>query len=207
MAKTKTVELITIPALKIQKITLNIVGDTGLISHAWAEKAIKQIQDKQAGAPKQGKEKRDPQSDYCASLYWLNKKGEPISPLDMDPNEHGMFGFRTIAFKAAAIQAANDVGVRMTEARRWFRVLGEFVPLEFEKIIPRTDSVKIGMGTTDLRYRAEFMNWKCKLLIEYNASIVNAAQLTNLFNTAGFGVGIGEWRPQRNGINGTFHIA
>ena len=207
MAKMKEVQLINIPALKIQRITLNIIGDTGLISHAWADKAIKEIQGKQAGAPKQGREKRDPQGDYASSLYWLDKKGNLIKPLNKDPNEHGMFGFKTIAFKAAAITAANDVGVKMTEARRWFRVLGEYVPLEFDRIEFRTDSVKIGMGTTDLRYRGEFVNWKCKLEIEYNASIVNAAQITNLFNTAGFGVGVGEWRPQRNGINGCYHIA
>lgn len=206
MAKAKEVTLIEIPALKIKTITLNIVGDTGLISHAWAEKAICQIQGKQAGKAKQGKEKRDPVDDYRKSLYWLDKKGDLIKPLDIDPNKHGMFGFKTIAFKAAAVTAANDVGVAMTEARRWFRVLGEFVPLEFDRIEERTDSVKIGKGTTDLRYRGEFVNWRCKLLIEYNSAIVNPEQLMNLFNTAGFGVGVGEWRPYKNGINGTFHV-
>lgn len=203
----KKVEVIEIPEIKVKKLTLNIVGDTGLITHAWAEKAIKEIQLKQAGKPKQGKkESRNPDEDYRASLYWLDKTGNLIKPLEIDPNEHGMFGFKSIAFKAAAVRAANDVGVPMTLARRWFRVPGEFVPIEFDRIEERTDSVKIGQGTTDLRYRAEFVNWRCKLLVEYNASITNAGQIVNLFNTAGFGVGVGEWRPERNGINGTFHV-
>jgi hypothetical protein len=203
----KSVTVIEIPEIKKQKLTLNIVGDTGLITHSWAEKAIKEIQDKQSGKPKQGKkENRDPDEDYRASLYWLNKEGELISPLKKDPNEHGMFGFKAIAFKAAAVRAANDVGIPMTLARRWFRVPGEFVPIEFDRIEKRTDSVKIGQGTTDLRYRAEFINWRCKLEIEFNASTTNAAQIVNLFNTAGFGVGVGEWRPEKNGINGTFHV-
>jgi len=189
----KSVTIIEIPEIKKQKLTLNIVGDTGLITHCWAEKAIKEIQEKQAGKPKQGKKpNRDLDEDYRASLYWLN--------------EHGMFGFKAIAFKAAAVRAANDVGVPMTLARRWFRVPGEFVPIEFDRIEMRTDSVKIGQGTTDLRYRAEFVKWRCKLEIEFNASTTNAAQIVNLFNTAGFGVGIGEWRPEKNGINGTFHV-
>jgi hypothetical protein len=29
----------------------------------------------------------------------------------------------------------------------------------------------------------------------------------NLFNTAGFAIGVGEWRPQRDGSYGMFHIA
>lgn len=206
MAKAKEVTLIQIPALKLKTITLNIVGDTGLIVHAWSEKAKKTMEDKQAGKAKQGRENRNPEEDFRSSLYWLDKKGNLIKPLNMDPNKHGLFGFKTIAFKAAAVTAANDVGVKMTEARRWFRVLGEFVPLEFDHINDRTDSVKIGQGTTDLRYRAEFVNWRCKLLIEYNSAIVNPEQLMNLFNTAGFGVGVGEWRPYKNGINGTFHV-
>ena len=203
----KKVQVVEIPEIKIQKLSLNIVGDTGLITHAWAEKALKDMQDKQAGKPKQGKkENRDPDEDYRASLYWLNKKGELITPLKKDPHDHGMFGFKAIAFKAAAVRAANDCGVPMTLARRWFRVPDEFVPIEFDRIEKRTDSVKIGQGTTDLRYRAEFVNWRCNLVIEFNASITNPGQIFNLFNTAGFGVGVGEWRPERNGINGTFHV-
>jgi hypothetical protein len=29
----------------------------------------------------------------------------------------------------------------------------------------------------------------------------------NLFNTAGFGVGIGEWRSEKDGQHGMFHVA
>jgi hypothetical protein len=28
----------------------------------------------------------------------------------------------------------------------------------------------------------------------------------NLFNVAGFAVGVGEWRPERDGSNGMFHV-
>jgi hypothetical protein len=39
-----------------------------------------------------------------------------------------------------------------------------------------------------------------------NASVLSADQITNLFNVAGFGVGIGEWRPQKNGSFGRLHV-
>ena len=36
--------------------------------------------------------------------------------------------------------------------------------------------------------------------------MVTAEQLIGFFNLAGFSVGIGEWRPERNGDHGMFHV-
>lgn len=207
----KKVEVIEIPPLKLEKIELNIVGNkgrgSGLIVHAWADKAKKEILDKQQGKPKQGKVKRDPDRDYREGLYWLDKNGKRIAPLKTDPSKHKYFGFPSVAFKAAAVNVANDVGLPMTFTRRAFFVDGEFVKIEFDELYMREDMVKIGMGTSDLRYRGEFVNWRAKLNITFNASIIQAAQIVNLFNTAGFGVGVGEWRMQKNGMNGCFSVA
>jgi hypothetical protein len=43
--------------------------------------------------------------------------------------------------------------------------------------------------------------------VRFNANVLSAAQIVNLFNTAGFGVGIGEWRPEKDGQFGMFHVA
>ncbi len=40
-----------------------------------------------------------------------------------------------------------------------------------------------------------------------NSGAISAEQIANLLNTAGFGVGIGEWRPEKNGSYGRFHVA
>ena len=135
MAKKKeTTEIILIPPLEKGKMIITLVGDTPLIVHAWAEKAKKQILAKQMKKAKQGKEARDPARDYRESLYWLNKKGERIAPKKEEPSKHGNFGFKTIAFKASAVRAANDVGMLMTLARRAFHILGEYVVIEHKKI-------------------------------------------------------------------------
>jgi hypothetical protein len=42
--------------------------------------------------------------------------------------------------------------------------------------------------------------------IKFNTSAISAEQVANLLNVAGFGVGIGEWRPERNGSYGRFHV-
>jgi hypothetical protein len=36
---------------------------------------------------------------------------------------------------------------------------------------------------------------------------MSAEQVLNLFNTAGFACGVGEWRPERDGSNGRFRVA
>jgi len=215
---------IIIPALKIQPLEIKLVcyapGDE-LIVHAWSEKAKKEMLAKQKKEAKQGKEPKDPDRDYRESLYWLEstgkvatKKGETnyydvqrISVQDVDPAKHNLFGFKTIAFKAAAVKAANDVGIPMTVTRRAFHVNGEFVQIHYDKVYMREDMVRLNGGVADLRYRGAFVNWWVLIQVELNIGVMSSEQLVNLFNTAGFGVGVGEWRPERNGVSGRFKVA
>jgi len=71
----------------------------------------------------------------------------------------------------------------------------------------REDMVRVGMGTADLRYRGEFADWSAKLLVRYNANVLSESQILNILNVAGFAVGVGEWRPERDGMSGMFHVA
>jgi hypothetical protein len=71
----------------------------------------------------------------------------------------------------------------------------------------REDMVRVGMGTADLRYRASFWPWSAIVRVRFNANVLSAAQIVNLFNTAGFAVGIGEWRMEKDGQSGSFHVA
>ena len=226
MAKQKEVSIISIPPPQIERLDVTIVGELeqGLLVHAWSEKAKKEMLAKQMKKAKQGREAKDPERDFRESLYWMKKTGKSriaytamgdkqkvhdmvqIPPKKVDPNKHELFGFKSIAFKAAAVRAANDVGLAMTFTRRAFHILGEFVKLEFSEIVMREDMVRIGMGTADLRYRGEFLGWSAVLPIRYNARIISPEQIFNLLNTAGFGVGVGEWRPERYGVHGMFHV-
>jgi hypothetical protein len=64
----------------------------------------------------------------------------------------------------------------------------------------------VGEGTADIRYRPEFKQWKMPVTLKFNAAVISVEQIANLLNTAGFGVGIGEWRPEKNGSYGRFHV-
>ncbi len=183
---------IILPQIEIQRIKIKIIGDSPLIVHKWSEKAKKEMLDKQMKAAKTGKAAKDPKKDFEDSLY---------------KHPDGGWGFPAIAFKSAAVSACRFVdGIPMTVARGAFHVEGEFVKLKGDDPIMREDMVRIGMGTADLRYRGEFTNWTCEIPIAFNTHALSKEQIVNLFNLAGFGVGVGEWRPEKNGSNGRFHV-
>lgn len=183
---------IELPKLNLQTITVTVIGDSPLICHAWSLKAKKQMLDKQMKRARGKKQAKSPEQDYEESLYYL-------------PNEAG-YGFPSVAFKSAMVGACRFAeGVKMTEARGAFHVVGEMVPIHGEAT-PREDMVRVGMGTADIRYRGEFKEWRATLLIQFNTAIVSAEQIVNLLTLAGFGVGVGEWRPERNGSYGRFHV-
>lgn len=184
-----------IPILKIdiRLYELRIVGDTPLIVHAWSEKAKKEMLDKQMGKARAKKEPKDPQRDYEDAFYRL-PDGTPAFP--------------AIAFKAAAVGAARQVeGLKMTFLRGAFHTMGDLVAIEGEPRM-REDMVRLGgvSNPADLRYRPEFNPWAVALRIRLDARALTLEQLVHLFNQAGFSSGVGEWRPERNGNFGMFHV-
>lgn len=71
----------------------------------------------------------------------------------------------------------------------------------------REDNVKVGMGAADLRYRGEFTNWYADLRIKFNANgQYSLEQIINIINAGGCVCGIGEWRPERDGQYGMYHV-
>jgi hypothetical protein len=210
MAVAKKQEVgIELPALNIGMMEVTLIGDSPLIVHAWSMKAKKEMLDKQLKKAKGAREAKDPTADFNASMYRLNDDG---------------FGFPSVAFKGAAVTAGTSVaGITKVAARQAFHILGEdadidgafegsksrvnLVRIEGSKPQMREDMVRVGMGTADLRYRAEFSDWHTKILVRYNANVLSESQILNLLNTAGFAVGVGEWRPEKDGAYGMFHVA
>ena len=211
MTANKKRELV-IPAINIEYMTLRIVGDSPLIVHAWSEKAKREMLEKQQKKAKtKGHDIRNPVAEFIDSLYWLEGK-----PDDEHKNEEGFtaaihngakFGFPSTAFKAAAVSAGYRAGVTKDKVsvNASFHIDGEFTEIEG---IPemREDMVKIGMGTADLRYRGEFKEWSAEITLKYNAGATTPEQLANLLNLGGFACGIGEWRPEKSGAYGMFHV-
>lgn len=228
MAAAKKVEqeIIKIKPIKIAKANITIVGDTPLLVHAWSEKAKKQMlaeQQKESGT-KIPKVKRDPFSDFVEALYWISPKPEENTPeaFEKAVQNGAKFGFPVIAIKQAATSACyraglipNQVGMKTSFFLNAIDSGTANSGLELAVIESenppycREDMVKIGGATksADLRYRPCFEKWKIRLtinLMETGAfsmqSIVNALQMAGYMN------GIGEWRVERDGDFGRFHV-
>lgn len=185
--------VIELPRPNIQIVDVTLIGDTPLIVHRWSEKAKKQMRDKQTGKATAGKEKKDPEQDFQDSLH-------------MTPD--GKHGFPVIGIKAAAVTACTSIGaITKVAARQAFHIDGEYALIEGPEPTMREDMVRVGMGTADIRYRGQYWPWQTTVRIRFNANVLSAEQILNLLNTAGFAVGIGEWRPERDGQYGLFHVA
>lgn len=188
-----TATAIELPRMDVRLVHIRLVGDSPLICHAWSEKAKRQMLDRQMKRAKTAKEAKDPEADYLGSLYPMPSGGG--------------YGFPAIAFKAAAVDACSHVdGITKVEARGAFHINGELLKID-GKPSPREDMVRIAMGTADIRYRGQFEKWSVDLPVRFNAGVLSAEQIVHLFSIAGFAIGVGEWRPQRDGMFGLFHVA
>ena len=213
---TKKTEVIEIRPIEIRKVTVRVVGDTPLIMHAWSEKAKRMMLEAQMGIAKgKKKEVKNPADDFIRSMYWLTPMPEDgtMESFEEAIANGARFGFPVTAFKQAAISAAYRMGWakdKMSMRGAFFIDSDENGMIEIHSDTPemREDMVKVGMGTADIRYRGEFKNWYADLTISYNANgQYSLENIVNIINAGGYVCGVGEWRPERDGQNGMFHVA
>ena len=195
-----------------QSFKMWIVGDTPLITHAWSEKARKEMLGKQVKATKAGKEERKPEEDFVNSLYEMGD---------------GRYGFPVTGVKNCILSAAHkDKGIARSS------VLGAlFLNAEMVRSRPalagaicdmplvqihggkpemREDMVKIGAGLNkiaNLAYRGQFTVWAMRIVGKFNPTVLTAEALSFLVQESGLSSGLGEWRNERKGVFGSFHLA
>jgi len=193
-------DAISIDRIAAETIRVPIVGTTPLIVHRFSEKAKRIMLDGMIGR-KTPKMPKDPEAEYEASRYLLaDGKSD---------------GFPVVAFKLATIGGARFYGknqVTMTGLRQFLFFHGEIgadgqmlAPIEGEPHM-REDVVRVGRGQADLRYRAEFVDWRTVLRVTYVTSALTRSSVLSLIDAGGMGVGVGEWRPEKSGQNGTYQI-
>lgn len=191
-----------VPAIRLERIAAEtiivpIIGTTPLITHRFSEKAKRQMLDAMQGrkTPKQAK---DPEAEYEAARYRLPDGGD---------------GLPVIAFKAATVGGARFYhGVTMTQIKQFLFVRGE-VGVDGQSLARivgeprlREDVVRVGRGGTDLRYRPEYTEWRTSLTVTYVTAALDRNSVLSLIDAGGMGVGVGEWRPEKDGDFGTYRI-
>jgi len=189
-----------------------IVGNTPLITHAWSEKARREMLSKQVKATRGGRETREPKEDFVSSMYEMGD---------------GVYGFPAMGIKNCIISAGHkDKGIAKTSimaalyldahmVRSRPALAGAICDMPLVRIWGskpemREDMVRVGAGlnkTATLAYRAQFTTWAIKISGEFNTDILPPEALAFLIQEGGRNAGIGEWRQERKGMFGAFHLA
>ena len=197
-ASAKDAPLIEIDYIGEETIRVPIIGTTPLIVHRFSEKNKRKMLDGMQGK-KTPKQNKDPQAEYEAALYRLGD---------------GRFGLPAAAFKQATVGAARFYGkdVTMTSLKQFVFVRGEFgsdgrslVAINGKPKM-REDPVKLGRSGADLRYRPEFWPWSAVLEVTFFPSVIARGSVLALIDAGGLGVGVGEWRPEKDGEFGCYRI-
>ena len=199
MTTTATQATVQLQALRRETALVEIVGTSPLIVHRWTEKAKQQMLDAQQGR-KKVKTAKDPVADYEGSMYRFADGGH---------------GFPTLAFKSATVAGgARTFGksVRMTEMRIALSFIIDGVGVGGDALTRitgdpsmREDMVRVGMGPADLRYRAQYVDWSATLRINYLPHMIDIDSIAALVDAGGSN-GVGEWRPEKDGVYGTYQV-
>lgn len=204
-SKAVTLEL---PPIKIETHSIFIIGTTPLICHAFPEKARKMMLAKQMKEAKGGRDARDPYEEVEAARYALGG---------------GIDGIPAVAFKDTAVTACTSLAdITKIAARQAFQVRGipmnkpgciegsfqrtALIPLVSGDPVIREDVARLsGIGRTpEMRYRPEYSPWGVRLLVNLNSQVISISQLITMYQAAGHGVGVGDYRAERDGNSGGF---
>lgn len=216
-AATTIVDEPPIEELKIRPATIGrfrmwLVGTTPLITHAWSEKAKRQMLGKQKKEVTGGKVARNPKEDFLNSLYQM---------------ADGVYGFPATGLKKAILTPAHkDRGVPRSSVLTslWLQhemirvgpaLQGAICDLPLIRIYSappemREDMVRVGSGLSKkatLAYRGQFWPWAIRVSGRYNADVLTMDALATLMMESGMSCGIGEWRNEKSGIFGSYRLA
>jgi len=193
MKKTPAASSSSISILQPQErlIGLEIRGTASLIQNNFAQKSVEQMLRKHMGLSVQRETKKPREVLEAATIR--NLDGKVCVP--------------PTAFKKGMLTAAMQVkGLKKTQLRTQLFVEGRSIPISYDEMTPRMDICRTsGMSRTpDVRFRPEFTNWKARLVIAY-ADALNEQTIVDLLQRAGK-VGVGEWRPEKDGTFGTYEV-
>lgn len=195
-AKTDELEQVQIVELTRAKIVYHIVGETPLLMNSMSVKAQRELllpRGRKTAAEKQGSLKHDPLQEFRDSIYRARKGSETVLAL------------LNTQFKAALCTAALDVpGAKKAQIGRLTSIEGGEklalygIPEIMCSVVRSADINK----TPDIRTRCIVPRWACKVEVTYTTPVLNATVISSLFATAGYTMGVGDWRPQKG--SGTF---
>lgn len=177
--------------------TIHIIGDSILVPHAWAEKAKKELAEKhqKKGSSLKVREAQNPEEEALACLYRIGSNGDS--------------GIPAIGIKKMIVRAASFTDMPMTQIKGLIFIPGDLIKIISKKApTMRDDMVRTsGMSRNPMhRYRMQYEEWEMKIPVIFDADHMTAEMVANLFERAGMSVGLCEFRPEKGGSWGMFHV-
>jgi hypothetical protein len=180
--------------LELKGVAIVVEGTgKGYLSNKFPDEVMEGIAAKQSGKGGAKASKiRDLKKEFEQSIR-LDEKGRCCMPAS--------------AFKNAMVRAAKAVGIAMTDAKSMFQIEEELLPIQNSKPMQHRRAVKEGR----VACCACFPNmprkpWVVRIPVTYDAAQTSREVLVDLLNRAGFFVGVGAWRPEKNGSMGMFRV-
>lgn len=188
---------IELKPIKKAMMNFTIIGLSQIVHHNWDEKAKQTLRDKHAGKKTKNRAARDPAAEFEAAKY---------------KTKDGKDGIHGMAFKKSLISAAHkDLGIEKTLVRKAIFLVtndpNQVLPMKCKKPINYEKPVRVGQGQTDLRYRPMYKEgWEVEIELEIDGDLLKPDDVLALVDRAGFGVGIGEGRPEKDGEFGRYEV-
>lgn len=180
-------------------ITIN--GTSPLLVNQFHFKSIQEIEDKYRNKVRTGGKKVpiSAEQEYENSLYKM-------------PGKKEAYGVPAAGLRLMAVSACRYTDFPMTRALGSFHVIEDDAGLCVINGKPQLDERMVRVGNFGnkkpcLRRRGIFKNWSIKFKVQYRPDIISAEQLLNLYENAGFSVGLCEHRPEKKGSLGMFEVA
>lgn len=172
---------------KVRKLMVTISGKTDLLTCRISEQEIQKIQ--KIPIPKD--QEWNQQQIFEARIY-RDHESRPSFPGS--------------GVMKAMVDAARSLDQKMTMMKQLFTIPATFLPILDSEPRLRTDPAKNKQSLV-MAVRAEYRRpWRMIVPIEFNASMASEKDILALLGTAGFAVGIGAWRREKNGLFGQFEI-
>jgi len=194
MQKQKVIEIprLNTPTVKVK---LECIHGSTLLMQKMSEDIKKELDEKYGRTGKsklkgRQEKKQLTDKDVVEGKTWKTSDGKIGFPAS---------GFQKALLSMAKLKELEGVSGKLISGS--VKILGNIIPIKYKKTVVREDWGKAsGMTGAPMKIlRPEFTDWSCELQIMYDESMISLDQIINLFNKAGFYMGIGSWRPGESG--------
>lgn len=208
---------IQIPEISVQRARIKIVGDSPLLVCKFSEKAKREMLDKGMKKAKKAKETKNPFAEFMDSLHWITpqpntdgKDPDECKQIFEDALKNGAkFGFPAVSIKQSAISAMYRSGLSKNKVmlQGLFHIEGDMVEIKGDLSMREDVARNPSTGAAMILYRGEFaIGWTAEFTVLFKRDNTSLEQIIQMINLGGFDVGIGEWRVEKAGNHGMFHV-